>query len=172
MEEEIPNFDFNKIKFGDVEGYRGNNDIISFNLLVLKQIQKISGNANHEFVGGYWQQKVIPMQGGTNKVTEEYIPDTREIYSNSIDFLHDLILPYFIKEDSKKLKKARERMLKASEDYQTKIDTMLKEFMKDGKFTDEEKTAFREERVKLCRKLLQEMSIYLEKENYFSGESN
>lgn len=150
--------------FEDAETFRGNyDDKISFKIIVLNQLQKISLNSNVEFRGGYWQQKAIPMQGGVTKITEEYIPDTREVYSNSIEYLHDILFPHFQK---------NKKMMAASKEYHDKINGMLKEFMKDGKFDDEEKVIYRQERIRLCRDLFISLNIFLEEKNYFSERSN
>lgn len=169
---EFGTHDLSKYEFGDVENYKSNTDPLSFRMIVLKQLTKISGNANCELRGGYWQEKATPMPNGMVKLIEEYIPDTRETYSNSIEFLHDLIIPHFKSSGSKALKQSREDMQLASKEHAEKIEEIMKEYMKDGKFSEEEKSEFRKKRVVLCRKLFQAICIYSKAENYFGEVSN
>lgn len=147
-----------QFEFEDMESFHGGDDKMSFKMIVLNQLNKISGNANCELRGGYWQKKVIPMQGGIDKTSEEYVPDTRETYSNSIEFLHDILYPHFQKD---------KEMKKASENYLKEISARLKKYKADGIFTDEEKNKFREERVEICRDLFIELNCFLERKNYF-----
>ena len=155
-EEENPDF-----KFEDAETYSGSNDKLSFRFIVLEQIKKISSNANVEFRGGYWNKKVVPMQGGVEKMTEEYIPDTREIYSNSIEFLHDILYPHFDK-GAKSI----------SDNYRSELKKKMKKYMEDKKFTEEEKIQFRKDRVIICRELFLQLNCFLERKNYFEEKSN
>lgn len=147
--------------FEDAETYHGENDKYSFRIIVLDQLRKISSNANVEFRGGYVNTKVIPMQGGVNKVVEEYIADSREIYSNSIEFLHDILYPHFDK-----------KMKEASDKYKDDLKKKLDKYMEDGVFTEEEKLQYRDDRVKICRDLFLALSCFLERVNYFGERSN
>jgi len=60
-----------------------------YNFILMRQIDKVRGSASVEWVGGYWEKKQ------TNGVqTNSYIPDTREVYVNSVKALSVLLLPY------------------------------------------------------------------------------
>jgi hypothetical protein len=147
-----------EFEFEDMENYHGSNEKLSFKIIVMQQLSKIGSNANVELRGGYWVQRIVPTASG-EKITEEYIPDTREVYSNSIEYLHDILYPHFQKD---------KEMKKASDEYIKAIEKALDKYMQDGKFTDEEKVLYRDERVKICRELFVEINCFLERKNYFS----
>ena len=148
--------------FGDPENYRSDADgKMTPNEIILRQIQQIGRNANVEFRGGYWNKKVVPMQGGVTKIVEEYIPDTRDIYSNSVEFLQDFLHPNLGGE-----------FKKASDEYDKAIETMREEYLKDGKFTDDEKMQFKERRLRLAKKLFRSMCSFLNEENFGEELSN
>lgn len=158
------NHNFDEFQFEDAETYRGGyDDKISFKMIVLMQLKKIGQNANCEFRGGYWQEKAVPLPNGQMKITEEYIPDTREIYSNSIEYLHDILRPHF---------KMNKKVRVASDKAKEELKKLMEQYMKDGKFTEQEKLEFRDKRIVICRELFVALNGFLEDVNYFGERSN
>ena len=140
------------IKFIDAEThYSGgsNKYKISFRDIIFNIMQQIGRNANVEFRGGYWEEKPHP-NPNVNMTVKVYVPDSREVYSNQVEFLYDLLYNHFDKPTLKKL-----------EDIE-KEKGELKEYSDQS-----EKIEYRTKRQRLNRKLFREISIFLAKENYF-----
>lgn len=87
------------IQFEDAESYSPNmlKDRLTFRDILLSHLKKITGFASVEFIGGYWEQKPHP-NPSSNATINVYVPDTREVYSNAVECLADLLAPYFDKE--------------------------------------------------------------------------
>lgn len=75
---------------------------LDFNTIVMRQIDKVRAAGSVEWMGGYWERKPYSISGTSGAMTEQYIPDTREVYINSVDVLFDLLLPYFDDDFDKK----------------------------------------------------------------------
>jgi hypothetical protein len=74
-------------------------------------LKKISQFASVEFRGGYWEERTV-YSGSVSNTIRTYIPDTREVYSNAVECLADMLFPYFDKEmlrEEEKCKKAIEQ---------------------------------------------------------------
>lgn len=85
-------------KFQDAEDYNFsfNKEQLTFRDIVLQHLKRISIFASVEMRGGYLIEKSKSFGGGL--LTEQiYIPDTREVYSNAVDYLADILAPYFDK---------------------------------------------------------------------------
>lgn len=141
----------------------GFNEGISFKDIALNHFKRIGKLASVEFRGGYWEDKILIVNGGSAR-QRVYVPDTSEIYSNSVEYLHDLLLPHF-----------DDRMKRASEKYEADSDQAFNEHTKvegtSKEFANEtEKKRFRIKRVRIVRKLFQELSKFLCRENYFDLE--
>jgi len=133
------------VEYMDTENTGGSygKDGISFEQLVLKQIDRIAAFANTELRGGYWQKKSIPISG-TLITTEEYIPDSREVYSRSVIHLHNILLFRFDKE-----------MKDYSEKHFSSIESM------DSRDDDKKNEWFLD-----CMHLFQQLSLFLGRINY------
>ena len=82
---------------------------LDYSEILTEQINKVRNSGSTEFRGGYWEERKRVLQGAV--VSEKvYIPDTRQIYINSITQLYDLLLPFFDKkfrdDDKNKIQKA------------------------------------------------------------------
>lgn len=98
--------------FEDAESFSyTDKDKLSFKDIVLQHLKKIGTFASVELRGGYWQDKQIPFGQGiiTQKV---YVPDTREVYSNAIEYFADILYPHF----DKQMKEAEEKLKKEFEE--------------------------------------------------------
>jgi len=138
--------------FEDAESYvSGKESNLSFREIVLMHLRKITLLACCEFRGGYTFEKQY-ISGGISRSENFYQPDTRELYINAIEMLHDLLLPLF----DKKMKEAIE-----------KLDNEYKE-SKEGKESKVEKKNFR---LEYKRKLFQQLSLLLNRLKYLEGKS-
>lgn len=162
-------------KFIDAETYTGQGqEKLTFRDIVLSHLKKIGTLASVEFRGGYWDEKAIHTSSVTN-IIRTYIPDTREVYSNSIDYLHDLLYPHFDKKMLEASKKAEEEDSIAFEEMTheaTREDETPEEEKKYRKFSNvKERVAYRDMRVKINRKLFRELCCFLERKKYLKSES-
>ena len=82
------------IKFQDAESYSSQSKDITFKQIVLQHVNSISGYASKEMRGAYYENKAS--KGGF--ITQVYVPDTREVYSNAVNYLADVLAPHFDKE--------------------------------------------------------------------------
>ena len=82
-------------KFEDAEQSQfGSNDNLTFKDIVLQHLKKITIFASVEMRGGFWQ--VTPSPSPTNNsIIKVYIPDSREVYSNAVECLSDMLSAYF-----------------------------------------------------------------------------
>lgn len=83
------------IEFVDAENYvpeqKGS---MTYEQIVLNQINRCVTEGSKEMVGGYFKEKVAR----TGQSIEIYVPDQRQVYIQSINSLYDLLLPYFDEE--------------------------------------------------------------------------
>jgi hypothetical protein len=85
MEEEVKFFD---------ESFKSQHEKLTFRMICLEHLKKIGTIASKEYRGGYNQSKIHHIGNYAYK-EDVYIPDTREEYSNAIDYLHDILYPHF-----------------------------------------------------------------------------
>lgn len=177
-EEETKKMKEEETKFIDAESYIGGGDKerLTFREIVLLQVKQIGQNANCEFRGGYWQENTKQVGGMafTNKI---WISDSREIYSNSIEYLFDLLADHFDKGMIKAGEKAEKDIQGVYEDH-----TVINEPEREDEDEEESKSyrtfkdksnklSFRSERRKINRILFRELCRFLKRKNYFKGRS-
>lgn len=143
------------IKFIDAEtNYSGGNfkDKLSFRDIALNTMQQIGRNANCEMKGGYWQEQPHP-NPAVNATIKIYIPDTREVYSNEVEYFYDIMYIHFDK-------KTLETLQAIEEEKQKLKETSNIEDIQD-------RISYRTKRMRLNRKLFREMCCFLGREKYF-----
>lgn len=141
-------------EFVDADSYQGGGkDQLSFKIIMLLHLKKISQFQSKELRGGYWIKKTVAV-GGSMIQDNYYIPDTREEFCGVIEHLHDLLLPHF----DKGMNEARAKHDKA-------VDVIEKEYF-EADNDDKYEQRFRRKKCRLCRKLFQELSLFLKRENY------
>ena len=152
--------DQEEVRYIDAEQYSGGQkDNLTFQQIMIRHIVKLSGLASKEFCGGYWQDRTKVL--GNAAVTEHfYIGDSREEYTNSIDFMHDMLSPYF-----------DEEMKQASEDNKKETDKAHNDsfYEEEGK-KKFDKQEYRNKKVKIKRKLLRALSGFLMREKYLTAK--
>ena len=130
-----------------------------------------------EFRGGFWEERLVSVNGGV-LTTKVYIPDTREVFNNSIEYLHDLLYPYFDKEMMKASEKAEEDINKAyldktiikqpdrEDDSSTGTKQEIREF--ENAII---RMSFRSQKVKINRLLFRELNCFLHRIRYLEGRT-
>jgi hypothetical protein len=103
------------ITFSNMDSWRGSSSGkygLTFKQICLMHINRTVVNGSVEFRGGY--QKEIPHG---NFSTYEYIPDTRDVYSNSVRMLRALLLGYFDKQTKEADEKLEEEFNEKYKEY-------------------------------------------------------
>lgn len=146
----------------DAESYSGGGkDQLTFKEIIMRHIVKISGLASKEFTGGYWQDRTKVI-GGVGVTDHYYVGDSREEYGNSIDFLHDMLHPYFDEEMQKASDIAQKKLEKADNDSHYKDDNGKEKF---------DKQLYRNLKVEIQRELLRALSAFLLREKYLTAKT-
>jgi hypothetical protein len=163
-----------EVNFDDGSGTQyGKQDKISFRDIVLQHVRKIGTLASCEWRGGFWQQ--IPNQNAnSNAVQQIYIQDTRESYSNAVEYLADLLYPHFdnqLKQEEQKIMELLKVAYK-SKTYLKECDRtdqnaeQAKAYFRTWQ-TDDTKQSYRSYRAKICRLLFRNICSFLARQNYF-----
>ncbi len=114
---------------------------ISFRDIALQHLKAIGVHASVEWRGGYWNTRDrVDVASRTRWTEKQYVPDTREVYINSVFHLHDLLEPHFDK-------KMQETSRKIEEEFE-KLERSDKK------------------RVFVIRKLLRGLSLFLARAKY------
>ena len=148
-------------EFADTETYRSSGkDPLSFRLIVLEHLQAILRITRKEFRGGYYIERPITTNSGGSYIAKEYVADSREEFSNSVDGFSDSLLPFFDKEMEKSEREVQEDLKKA-----------YSECIRDQrgvKVLDSE--IYSEKRLKIQRRLFRELSRFLHRIDYLNAE--
>jgi hypothetical protein len=140
--------------FLDAEEMSHFKEKVNFRELVLTHLAKISQISTLEFREGYWERKPYSVSQGIYQ-TEIYHPDTRECYINSVEFLHDLLLPYFDDE-----------MNKAEEEIENEKDKWYQHYKKKQSSANKWVT----KKLTITRTLLQQLSLLLKRQGYLEAK--
>ena len=125
------------VQFQNMDSWKGGGDKSSLSIkqIILLHLQKCVANGSVEWVGGYWVTKLKE-----NWTDKEYVPNTREVYGNSIRMLRCLLICNFdeimkeadqsiqedLKENQKEYFDTEDKTKKVKQDYhQTKIDLWI-----------------------------------------------
>jgi hypothetical protein len=119
--------------------------------MTFQHIMKISSICTKEFKKGYWEERPIKV-GESVFIHKTYKDDTREAYVNSVDFLHDWLMPRFDKEATNNIGLINIEM------ENERINTTNVEEWKD-------------KRIVYRRKIFQELNLLLKRLNYLEGTS-
>lgn len=114
-----------EISFSNMDSWKGGGGKfgLTFKQIILMHINRCVQNGSVEFRGGYNK----PISHG-NFTTYEYVPDSRDVYNNSVKMLRALLLGYFDKQMTEKDKELQENFEKNYESYleQTKKEKDVK----------------------------------------------
>ena len=165
------------VKFVDAEMWQGGKiEKLTFREIVLAHVKKIGQLSCVEFRGGFWETREVPI-GNMQTITQKtYIPDTRECYSNAVEYLFDLLFPHFDKEMRKAGQEAEKEMDKAFKTYTIEPDREDKD-ASEGERADrifskiDDKISYRSEKRRINRKLFRELCCFLKKIRYLEGKT-
>lgn len=134
-------------EFIDAEAYQGGGfqqQFITFPLIALKHLERLAVSGSKEWAGGRWETRVRSV-GSTVYSEKVYIPDSRAEYANTVDMLHDLLLPNF----DTQMRTAAEKL-------------------------NRESAAARsiERQLPIKRRLFQELSLLLKRLHYLEGKAH
>lgn len=144
-------------KFQDAEEYgmAFNKEQLTFKDIVLQHLKKIGAFASVELRGGYFQDRIKNM-GGASLTERTYIPDSREVYSNAVNYLSDILFPHF-----------DEEMRKQEEEHNKKLKEVLKKIWDDEENEREAKRQkYREKKAENRRKLFRDLCSFLYRKKY------
>lgn len=145
------------IQFQNMDSWKGGGSGkfgLTFKQIVLMHINRTVINGSVEMCGGYWQYK--QREHWTEKF---YVPDSREVYNNSVRMLRALLIGYF----DKQMKEADEL-----------IQQEFKDLYEECKGS-EDKTKIKEyyeERVNIHIRLFEELIKLSKRLNFFEEESS
>ena len=165
-------------QFQDVDNYEVDfNKTLTFKDIVLQHLKKIGLYASVEFRGGYWEIRSVPIMTGNMSGTSTskiYVPDTREVYSNAVEYLADILYPHFdneMKEKEDKIKKEIEQSFISNTIVEKEVDdndSQTEDHIR--KFANiDQRITYRDQRVILNRKLFRELSSFLYRNKYLEA---
>lgn len=159
------------VSFVDADAYSSNfKDNLTHKDIVMLQVKKIGENANKEWCGGYWENRQVTVGMNTQTIST-YVPDTREVYSNAVEHLADLLYAHFdktMKDAEEKLRKELEKAYKektVEPDKEHPQEEESKVFDRAFENT-EQKLSYRSVRVQICRRLFRELCSFLHRKKY------
>ncbi len=133
--------------------FRPGKNKVEFREIVLTHLKRILEISTQEFRGGYWKETP-----SGDFVIKEYVADTRKCYIQSIESLHDVLLPNFdtkietaMEEINKELKELKENYDKSK----TKTNEDIKNYIYD--------------KLEISRKLFQQLNFLLKRKDYLKG---
>ena len=144
----------------EAENFRGGKDAFSYKSLVLNQVSKVMQNASKEFKEGFF---IYSESSNQTAQKLRYIEDTRETYFNSVNVLHDILLPKF---DDEMQKQGEELNLEIEELRKTAVENIKSNLDKRKSL---ERTYF-EDKIVLYRRLFQKLSLFLERQGWLEAE--
>lgn len=146
------------IQFVDADSpYLGGQDKkLTFKLIVLEHLRRIATFASKEMRGGYWQDRT-KIVGGMSLTEHFYVPDSREEYSNAINYFSDILSPHFDGEMKQAEEKINKDLDKAYKDSFNKADDEKKKF---------DMQAYRNKKAELKRQLFRDLNSFLYRKKY------
>lgn len=167
--------------FEDSEDWRGvPHGSITYEQIVLNQINKCVSEGSKEIRGGFYEQK------RTSKgIIELYIPNQHEVYIRSVDCLNDLLLAYFDDEMEKASEELMKELAKRKEDKINKLkmslentrDARVKANIKsqiDTRYLDKDSflaEEMKKEEYELSRELFRELLLLFNRKRHLMAEA-
>jgi len=159
-------------QFEDAEQYNYSFDKnkLSFKDIILLHLKKIGEFSSTEFRGGFWETRT-KIVGGLGIEDRYYVPDSREVYSNSVEYLADMLSPYFDEDMRTAEEEANKKIEKVwndntvEEKLETEEDVEGQE--KKRKFPKtKDRLSYRSERREINRKLFRALCCFLFRKKY------
>jgi hypothetical protein len=160
----------NEPTYIDSETWQGGMDKFSFRLMVLWYVHKIGDLAAREFRGGFYMQ----VETKAGQLKEVYVEDTRETYSNAVQFLHNLLEPHF----DNRMKIMANKFMKLVENNEKEfIDKSVPEedvILGENFYTEQKDKVlleqYKQKKAKLYIRYFMHISRFLHRLNYLEGK--
>lgn len=110
------------------KGAYGHDEVLSYKQIIMEYIKLILQLGAVEFRGGYYNEKVVSVNGQST-IAKEYVQDSREAYTGAINNLHHAMKIYRDPEYNKQIKL-----------YQEELEAMMKKLHEDvesGQITED-----------------------------------
>lgn len=133
----------------DAENYRGANEGLGFKDICMRQLQRVVTNMSQEMRQGFWIYSQAHPQMTAQKT--RYIGDSRKELQQSINVLHDLLLPKFDKD-----------MTSHSEKIYNEINDWHNKWL-NKEVNEKEEGNYWQGSLKIYRKLFQQLCLFLER---------
>ena len=133
--------------------YSANKQGISFKEIVLQHLKTILVLTQSEFRGGFYRTVV---KG--NITDQEYVPDARKQYIQTVESLSDILLPFFDKE-----------MTSNCEDIEKELNNNLLNYNKKEIRSQDDYEIFITEKLRLMRILFRKLNLLLNRIDYLKG---
>lgn len=145
-----------EISFQNMDSWRGSSGKfgLTFKQIVLQHINRCVTNGSVEWHGGYWTDIM------SNPVTHTYVPNSRDIYSNSVKILRALLLGYFDKQ-----------MKEADKELQEEFDKNEKEYSESENRGKDVKLEWYNFKVEWHIKLFEQLIMLGKRLNFFEEEA-
>ena len=156
------------VQFEDAEYTSGNSfkDKITFRDIVLSHVRRIAQYGSVEFQGGYWEHKPVSINGNTTTVSK-YVPDSREVYSNAVETLADMLYPYFDSQMKEAEVKARKLLQEVKDEAIVKGDEAEDVDWKIPQLVGNANVMYyRSNRRQILRELFRELCSFLHRKKY------
>jgi|TARA_Y100000296_G_scaffold3955_1_gene5241 hypothetical protein len=150
------------LQFSNMDSWRGSGGGgkfgLTFKQIILMHIQRCVVNGSLEMRGGYFQEKQLG-----HVLEKTYIPDSRDVFCNSVKVLKVLLRGYFDETIIKKYKEVNEEFNKRSKEFQEEYDKGNKKESRDN---------YDVFRVKWYMELFEELVLLSKRENFFEEETS
>jgi len=107
--------------FSNMDSWRGggNNFGLTFKQIIILHINRCVQNGSQEMHGGYWNTR------GNNPVTKTYVPNSRDVFNNSVKMLKAILLCHFDKKIEGNEKKLNEEFEEEHKAYKKKDNSKM-----------------------------------------------
>lgn len=143
-----------EFKYVDADELASGDESFDFRMIVLQTIRDVERKVSSEFREGYTQE--TKTSAGTRIA---YVPDNRQEYIQLIEFLYDLIYPYYTSDELKPIREIEEE-----------IGEKKKELFPEGKYLSDgiEYKEYIIFYLQKMREMFREISKLLKENNYFA----
>lgn len=146
------------IQFSNMDAWRGGSSGkfgLTFKQICLMHINTCVRNGSVEFLGGYWNET------GNNPTIKTYVPNTRDVFNNSVKMLRALLLGYFDKQ-------MKEADTKLKEEFETNNKICEMNLQKGKKILNDWYTY----KVEWHMELFEQLIMLSKRLNFFEEESS
>lgn len=150
--------------FQDAEGFNPDytKDKITFRDIILQHLRKITAFSSCEFIGGYWQERTLVTAGSTTQTIKTYVPDSREVYSNAVECMADMLYSYFDKEMKDQEEECNKQIQEAFMNNTIENENNNKRKFQSNSF----RISFRDEKRAINKKLFRYLCSFLYRKKY------